>query len=486
MLFNSYIFILVFLPLVALAYYWRGLQFKKNSGFYVLIFASLIFYAYWDLVYLPLIIISVIFNYFLARLIREIYWFRKLLYIFGIIANLACLGYYKYTNFILEDVFGGQLLSVDDIVLPLAISFFTFQQISYLSDCYFDKVRNYNLVEYSVYVLFFPQLIAGPIVHHYDVMDQFLRRPWLSVDSDIINKGVLLFSFGLFKKVIIADNLSYFVLRGYESAADLNLIESWLLMLSYSFQLYFDFSGYADMAVGLGLIFGIALPRNFNSPYKSLNIQEFWRRWHMTLSRFLRDYIYIPLGGSGDSIIITYRNLIIVFLLGGIWHGAGWQFIIWGLIHGLGIVLFLFWRDRIKLALPKFISWALTFLYVSVAWVFFRAESVSDAVMILNAALSFDNLVLPTQLYPYLEGLERLPFSDVRFEFSWLKSIGGNTYEIFTLISVCFVLIFMPSAHYFILESTRYKGLNSVSAGLAFVVAVASLNEFSEFLYFQF
>nr|WP_303626474.1 MBOAT family protein [Roseovarius sp. M141] len=303
----------------------------------------------------------------------------------GIALNLGLLAYFKYFAFLIETVNGlvRSDLSVPDILLPLAISFFTFQQITYLVDSYKGKAERSSALNYAVFVTFFPQLIAGPIVHHKEMMPQFMRRTTSMLRWKNLLAGCIIFSLGLFKKVVIADTFAIYADVGYADHTQLTILDAWITTFSYTFQLYFDFSGYSDMAIGAARMFGIRLPLNFFSPYKALSIQDFWRRWHITLSRFLRDYIYIPLGGNRRGEMRVSANLMTTFLLGGLWHGAGWTFIIWGAIHGAGLVVERAFAMT-GLRLPTILKWALTFFMVHLAWVFFRAESAAQAVDILQ------------------------------------------------------------------------------------------------------
>ena len=271
----------------------------------------------------------------------------KPLLIFGIIANVALLGYFKYADFFIENVNSlfGTNIDLLNLALPLAISFFTFQQIAYLVDSYRKETKEYSFLNYALFVTFFPQLIAGPIVHHKEMMPQFENKWNLVKKYKNIALGLFIFSIGLFKKVVIADTFAIWATNGFDNATTLNLFEAWATSLSYTFQLYFDFSGYTDMAIGIALLFNIKLPINFNSPYKALNIQDFWRRWHITLGRFLRDYIYIPLGGNRTGKFRNYLNLLITFLIAGIWHGASWMFVFWGFLHGVAMVVHRAWKE---------------------------------------------------------------------------------------------------------------------------------------------
>jgi len=394
MLFNSPIFIFVFLPLVVLIYALLNRGADKTLAKTFMVAASLFFYSYWNPIYLPLILASILVNFFIGRRLSVSYQAnkesanggRKRYLLLGVFFNVGLLAYFKYVDFFIENfnvVFAGNVETLN-IVLPLAISFFTFQQIAYLVDCYKEGARQYSLLDYALFVSFFPQLIAGPIVHHKEMMPQFLSQTGRGVNWEFFAQGVTIFCLGLFKKVFIADTFSIWADAGFDSESPLSFFEAWGASLSYTFQLYYDFSGYTDMAIGAALMFGIRLPVNFNSPYKALNIQDFWRRWHITLSSWLRDYIYIPLGGNraGESRMLV--NLMLTFLIGGLWHGAGWTFVIWGGLHGLALVAHRLW-SKTGLTMSRAVAWFVTFMFVNAAWVFFRAESLDSAVRMLSA-----------------------------------------------------------------------------------------------------
>ncbi|WP_229363234.1 MBOAT family protein [Flectobacillus sp. BAB-3569] len=313
---------------------------------------------------------------------------RKVLYITFLLLNLSVLLYYKYTNFIVDNVnlFISNDIIIDKIALPLAISFFTFQKFAYITDSYRGETKGYKFLDFCLFVAFFPQLIAGPIVHHKVIMPQFQDKNNLKLNLENVTKGSYMFLMGLFKKIVIADTFALMANAGYANVPELTFLDSWLTSLSYTVQLYFDFSGYSDMAIGVGLIFNIHLPLNFNSPYKSNNIQDFWRRWHITLGNFLREYIYIPLGGNQKGEYQTLFNLFVTFLVGGIWHGANWNFLIWGALHGLALVIHRVWIKR-GYFLPNILSWILTFFFVNFTWVFFRALTFNDAIIVLKCML---------------------------------------------------------------------------------------------------
>jgi D-alanyl-lipoteichoic acid acyltransferase DltB (MBOAT superfamily) len=327
--------------------------------------------------------------------------------VLGIAFNLGLLGYFKYANFLLDNInhFNDANIALMDVALPLAISFFTFQQIAYLVDCYKAISKEYSFINYCLFITFFPQLIAGPIVHHREMMPQFNNLRRKIVNWKCITAGCTLFIIGLFKKVVIADTFAIWADAGFAEPAQLNMIEAWGASLSYTFQLYYDFSGYTDMAIGAAIIFNIHLPVNFNSPYKATNIQDFWRRWHITLSRWLRDYIYIPLGGNQGHAIKVYTSIFLTFIVGGIWHGAGWTFVIWGALHGAAMIVHRLWQSTL-LKMHKAAAWCLTFLFVNFCWVFFRATSLDDAMIMLDKMTDLEQ-------------------ANVRFSLSFVDQLSG-------------------------------------------------------------
>ena len=325
-------------------------------------------------------------------LVAKVVISKKTILTIGIISNLTLLGYFKYSDFFIQNINTAFSTNVAllNLALPLAISFFTFQQIAYLVDSYRAETKEYDFINYAVFVTFFPQLIAGPIVHHKEMMPQFANNINSKIHYKNISRGLYIFSIGLFKKVIIADTFAVFATAGFDVASTLSFYEAWAASLSYTFQLYFDFSGYTDMAIGLALLFNIVLPVNFNSPYKAQNIQDFWRRWHMTLSRFLRDYIYIPLGGNRKGNLITYQNLMATFIIGGLWHGAAWTFVFWGFLHGFAISVHRLWTS-LGLRLWSWLAWFITFNFINVTWVFFRAENWEDVNKVLKGMFAIGN-----------------------------------------------------------------------------------------------
>lgn len=395
MLFCSFEFIFLFFPLTLLGYYVAGKYGKKTLPQFVLVVASLFFYAFWKLGYLPVLLVSLAINFCCGRALTTIDTerrrLRKIICCAAIAINVGLIGFFKYAGFIFENVYA--LLPADvpflfDYALPLGISFFTFQQIAYIIDVYKTPDTKYSLLDYSLFVTFFPQLIAGPIVHHSEVMPQFGKTVDREKRWQNFAGGTHLFIIGLFKKIVIADTMAQWANAGFDNPTSLDFAHAWGVSLAYTFQLYFDFSGYCDMAIGAALFFNIHLPINFNSPYKAQSIQDFWRRWHMTLSRWLRDYVYIPLGGSRCKESRVYFNILLTFFVAGIWHGAGWTFILWGLIHGAALAVHRLWTYLGK-SMPSLPACLLTFVFINFAWVLFRAESIGDAMTIYEAMLGF-------------------------------------------------------------------------------------------------
>ena len=409
MLFNSYIFIFVFLPITLIVYFKLGRYANHNVAISWLIAASLLFYGWWNPAYLGLILGSVLFNYAMGSFIsRNVNHQSKYMLVFGIAVNLGILGYFKYANFFLDNVNSlfSSSFQIEQIILPLAISFITFQQIAYLVDSSRGRTGEYKFLHYCLFVVFFPQLIAGPIVYHKEMFPQFVKDTIGKFNYENLAVGLSFFILGLFKKVVIADTAATYVTPYFELATKghaLTFVEGWVAALAYTFQLYFDFSGLFDMALGLARMFGILYPINFNSPYKAYNIIDFWQTWHITLSRFLRDYIFFPLSRNRKGTGQRYINLLITMLLGGLWHGAGWTFVIWGGLHGLYLDINHAWRAlkpklNLRFKVPAFIgnnvSWLITFIAVVISWVFFRAPSIHSALLVLESMFGFNGFSL--------------------------------------------------------------------------------------------
>src|SRR5579872_4559832 len=392
MLFNSHPFIFVFLPVVLLGYFAAN-RLGPTAPVIWLALASLVFYSFSNWPFVALLLASIAFNYvigwlLISRNLREGRRFAVL--VAGVVGDLLTLGVFKYAGFVLSNI--DTLFSTSfaiNILLPVGISFYTFTQIAFLVDAYRGKVAHYALPHYALFVTYFPHLIAGPILHHRDMIPQFESTDSKKPNPRLILCGLIIFGIGLFKKTGLADGIQPLVALAFHQASP-SFDQAWIGALAYTFQLYFDFSGYSDMAIGISLMFGIFLPLNFNSPYKATSIIDFWRRWHMTLSQFLRDYLYIPLGGNRQGSLLRYINLMITMLLGGLWHGAAWTFVVWGALHGLYLCINHAWINYgppipARLQRPAGVAaFLLTFLAVVVAWVFFRADSLASALSLLS------------------------------------------------------------------------------------------------------
>ncbi|MDY0181562.1 MBOAT family protein [Aliarcobacter skirrowii] len=493
MLFNSYEFIFLFLPITFFIYFYLNSKRLTVASKGFLVFASLFFYSWWNIAYLPLILISMLFNYVVGNSLAKASFenkkglnksfSKKSILIFGIVANLSLLGYFKYADFFIANfnLVSSSNVNLLHLVLPLAISFFTFQQIAYLVDSYRGETKEYDFLNYALFVSFFPQLIAGPIVHHKEMMPQFASKWNMVKNYKNIALGLFIFSIGLFKKVVIADTFAVWATAGFDTATTLNLIEAWATSLSYTFQLYFDFSGYTDMAIGIALLFNIKLPINFNSPYKALNIQDFWRRWHITLSRFLRDYVYIPLGGNKKGSFRTYNNLLATFVIGGLWHGAGWTFVFWGFLHGLALIIHRVWTN-LGFKMNTILAWFITFNFVNIAWIFFRAKEWDDAIKVLSSMFSLDNVVLSEKLLSKFEFLKEIGVNGGKI----FIDIGAKNSEIFifTILGFIITLSLKNSMEY--MKIFKINNLFLLFTSFIFVYGILSLNKVSEFLYFNF
>ncbi|MCS3926238.1 D-alanyl-lipoteichoic acid acyltransferase DltB (MBOAT superfamily) [Bradyrhizobium elkanii] len=472
-LFNSTEFILNFLPVTLLGYTVLQIFGLHRLSFAFVLLASIYFYGWWRVDLVLVLVGSVAVNYGLGRAIVAAPRYARALTTSGIVANLALLASFKYTNFFIANVDAilGTSIPFLDLVLPLGISFFTFVQIAYLVDTSKGKRGRHGFIEYALFVTFFPHLLAGPIVHHSAMIPQFQLRPSLSVRANDIVFGLLIFLIGLAKKTILADHLAPVADATFASADRGELLSAtaaWAGAMAYTFQLYFDFSGYSDMAVGLARMFSVRFPWNFDSPYKSVSIVEFWRRWHMTLSRFLRDYLYIPLGGNRRGKSRHYLNLFLTMVIGGFWHGAAWTYIIWGAWHGALLLINHGVRERFSVsdALPsRVVTWALTFAATIIGWVFFRATTVGGAVAMLKAM--------------FIDGAPTIGAPVLEIEFLALLALAA------------LIALFAPNARR-LTESLENDGFDPRFAGAAFgalvlviIVSKASMHE-SPFLYFNF
>ncbi|NET48797.1 MAG: MBOAT family protein [Merismopedia sp. SIO2A8] len=480
MLFNSYEFLFIFLPITAIGFFGLTRLRMLRLATYWLTLTSLAFYAYWNPPYVILLLVSVIGNYLIGAYLNRTDpgpLMPRVMMWLGVVFNLGILGYYKYANFFITSVNQtmGSSWAAPDILLPLGISFYSFTQIAYVVDAYRSDRHslNYNFVDYTLFVVFFPQLIAGPILRHDDLIPKLRQTRHFIFSHKNVALGCVTFILGLGKKMLIADTLSPVVAQAFQNATDLSFIDAWIGSLSYTFQLYFDFSGYSDMAIGLGLIFNLALPINFNSPYKALSVGDFWRRWHITLSHFLRDYLYIPLGGSRRGDLRRYGNLILTMLLGGLWHGAGWTFVVWGGLQGLFLAIDHGWR-KTAIALPKIVAWSLTFLAIIFSWVVFRAGSIADAWAIAQTMVGAHGFSLSSQLPGMLPGI-----------ISYNLPMAPRSQSVGLLLLLLSVVVVCPNTQEWV-SRFRPNRLWAISMGIIAAWCLLSLNRVSEFLYFQF
>ena len=487
MLFNSYPFIFVYLPVVFVAFFLTAKYVSHRAATFVLVSASFIFYGYWDYHYVPLLFASITFNYLIGKQISRTAK-RKLWLILGLAVNIALLGYFKYTDFFLTTFndLSGSTFDLPHIILPLGISFFTFTQSAYLIDAYRNEAAQHNFLTYCEFVTIFPHLIAGPIINHKKMLPQFTAAETFHINIENVAMGLTLFAMGLAKKVLIADNLAPIANNVFSRADSLTFLEAWIGAISYTFQLYFDFSGYSEMAIGLGLMFNLKLPINFNSPYQARSIIDFWRRWHMTLGAWVKDYLYIPMGGNRHGELRKMRNLFASMLIIGLWHGAGWTFIIWGGLHGLFLMINHQWR-RLKIDLPKGINWGLTFLCVVICWVFFRADTSSHAIAVLTAMTDIHNICLPSGSF-YEHHLAFLSSCGVDFV-KW--SMPGSLFNIIASLGLLSLgLALCPNPQTLLTALRNHpRRLEALASVLGVVIAFTLLaigHIESEFLYFQF
>ena len=494
MLIYSYLFLFLFLPVTLLGYYLIGKLKYPRIAVVWLIAASLLFYGLYNYLYVVLILFSILSNYTIGRGLasQKLINYRRLILAAGIVINVLLLGYFKYINVFIDtaNFYFGIDFHFRTIILPLAISFFTLQQIAYLVDAYRGEIGKHNFFDYCLFVTFFPKLISGPIVRFKEMVPQIVEGSKFHVTRENIAVGLTVLFMGLFKKIILADTIGQYADFIFDGpTAGISFVHAWIGALSYTFQLYFDFSGYCDIAIGLGLMFGIRLPLNFYSPYRATSVQDFWRRWHITLSRFLRDYLYIPLGGNRRGFPRQVVNLLLVMTIAGLWHGADQTFIVWGALHGLYLVINHSWRrlkEKLGYDLQRSSPWGtaismlVTFVAVTVAWVFFRAGTLTTAVAILQG----------------MTGMNGFIFSSLP------ASLHGAVIWVLASLVICW---FLPNlqeymAHYQPALDSFYGGIKKarrwlrwepslwravIIAGMA-IWAMLNLSQVSEFIYFQF
>lgn len=485
MIFNSYMFIFLFLPLSLLGYFTLNRLRNSNIAKIYLIGMSFWFYGYFNPRYIWIMIFSISVNYIIGNALLNQSNKKRLILVVGLFLNVGILFYFKYYDFFITNL--NTIFSTDftlrNILLPLGISFFTFQQISYIVDCYRGTVLRYNILDYSLFVTFFPQLVAGPIVLHSEIVPQFENENNKKINFDNVAKGLYLLSSGLGKKVLIADTLALYVNYGFSNISSLKSLDAIFIMIAYTLQIYFDFSGYCDIATGIAYMFNIKLPSNFNSPYKATSILDFWDRWHMTLTRFFTTYIYIPLGGSRKGIKRTLINVFIVFLVSGIWHGASWTFVIWGSLHGLfSIITRVF--QRFFAPIPKFVGWITTFLFVNFTWVIFRAENLAQANKIFLKMIEFSDISFGEKLFSVTGEI---------VEFNILASLIGKYVDINWNIALPLVMIFICIVGVMFYKNTIEKTkhlklncINMITTSIVLTWCILSFAGVSTFLYFNF
>jgi len=475
MLFNSYELIFVFLPISFFVYFYLNHKRLIIASKAWLIFISLFFYSWWNISYLPLLLLSILFNYTIASTMLEYdeskkkYFSKKILLQSGLVFNIGLLVCFKYMDFFIENInnaFGADI-SLFHLVLPLAISFFTLQQIAFLVDSYEGLVKEKNFLDYTIFVTFFPQLIAGPIIHHKEMMPQFASVRNKVKNYKNIVLGLFIFSIGLFKKVVIADTFAIWAAAGFDTATTLTLFEAWTTSLSYTFQIYFDFSGYTDMAIGSALLFNIKLPQNFNSPYKATSIIDFWQRWHMTLTNFISTYLYTPMLYSFKRITFNKAMIVtfIAFVIVGLWHGASWMFILFGALHGIATIINHSFRKR-KIKMNKFLAWFITFNFINISLVFFRAKGWDDAIKVLTGMVKFNQDV------------------NLQVNYSILVFVLLSTVIVFFIKNTNQLL---HQEHLF-KDSTTMIHLRIIYFAILFLISILymSISEYTEFIYFNF
>ena len=490
MVFNSYFFVLVFLPLAVIGYHMLNKTNHFDIAKVFLLCMSLWFYSYQNVKALPVLILSILLNYLTVKYLfsdTRTLLIRKASLITGIVLNLSALFYFKYLGFfevISNTVFDTQFTFLS-LLLPLGISFFTFQQIAFLVDSYRDSAVRYRFIDYALFVSFFPKITVGPIALSTELIPQFCDNLRKKVDYDNLAKGLYAFSFGLAKKVLLADNLAKYADWGYMNIPTLGTLNAFLVMLAYTLQIYFDFSGYCDMASGICLMLNLDLPVNFNSPYRAKSIDEFWKRWHMTLTRFFRVYVYFPLGGNRKGKVRTYINMFLIFFLSGLWHGAAYTFLIWGIIHGIGICLsklFSKWTCR----LPDFLRWLGTFLFVNLAWVYFRAPDLNFANAFMQQLFSGKFLPLDIKLVAAATPIEANLLQ-------WLIQNGSNTAPYWSGVLIILALLFFAAYASIFMKNTQERVQTfAVNRKTLFITvlllawSILSLSEVSTFIYVNF
>jgi D-alanyl-lipoteichoic acid acyltransferase DltB (MBOAT superfamily) len=472
MLFNSYPFVFGFMPVVLAVFYLLSTRGRAGAAAKFIIAASLFFYGWWNWRYLALFGFSVAFNFSWAQLLGPVPGLsgegpitraRRRLLRFGIAVNIALLGYFKYRNFFIlsAGAIAGTAFHPSPLILPLAVSFFTFEQITYLTSAFRGEPGTDDFLSYCMFITFFPHLIAGPIVRYADIFPQFNRSTPMRLRADNLSDGLMVFAMGLFKKVLIADTFRTMVGPVFDSATSIAFADGWGAAIAFALQIYFDFSGYSDMAIGLARIFGVRFPENFDSPYQARNIIEFWRRWHITLSFFLRDYLYIPLGGNRRGELRRYVNLAITMILGGLWHGANWTFVVWGALHATFLCANHLWVAG-KRTMPASIAWPLTFFLTTIAWVFFRAPDFARAAIMIRAMTGLGGFAFMSQ--------------------TW--SVGWHDFRL--IAGGLAIVLFLPNRQTILSRDWKNDFLYAAAFALMAASSLIQMSNPPAFIYFQF
>ena len=484
MQFNSYIFIFLLLPISVIGYFLVNKYFKnKNLGNYFLLAVSVAFYCYAGLNNSFILLLSVIVNYFLATRIKKSEHSKKSLLIMSFVFNIGILLYFKYTNFFIlniNSIFKTDM-AVANIILPLGISFFTFQQIAYVMNVYKKTIEDVSFSEYALFILYFPKLIMGPLIEPDKFIAQIRDEKRKKLDLDNVIIGIRMFNIGLFKKLLFADVFSQAVTWGFSNYDMVSSLDWIIISLAYTFEIYFDFSGYSDMAIGISKMLNIDLPINFNSPYKSYSMREFWEKWHMSLTNFLTRYIYIPLGGNRKGKVRTYINMILVFVISGIWHGANWTFIMWGILNGMICAVERMLGNRTKDIHSGF-KWCLNFIVINVLWLLFRAESITQWIDIIKRTVSLSNISISSGLVNSFN-IPELSFLYKWTSLSYLDSkIYGFTMMAYICIAFIIVLCFKNTSE----RTYKNTAVSAVVSAILLMWGILSLGSISTFVYFGF
>lgn len=472
MIFSSYSF-LGFLAIVFAGYYLLNHIGKHSLSKYWLVLSSFYFYAQGSMRFLPFFIFTVFFNYIIGTAIirQKSHGLKKLFFAIGLFENIALLGYFKYVDFFLENV--NALFSTSfellQIALPIGISFFTFQLIAYIVDCYRGETKEYSMVNYLLFITFFPQLIVGPIIHHGDIVPQFENKENLKFNMNHIMLGLFIFSIGCAKKVMLADPLTGFAQTFFVDVYSAGFFHANASVLAYTISYYFDLSGYADMAIGLGLLFNIHLPQNFNSPYKSRNFRDYWRRWHISLSKFLSDYIFRSVFKKGDGSMRFYSAVMLTFLVSGFWHGAGWRFVLWGVINGVFVCMAHFMTRR-NWALHYSFAWVLTFLGILGTRVIFVSSSTSEALYVMKKMIDLSVFNGWAKSAILMEGLD---------------FIVTNAY-VMSVLAVGLIIVFFMKNTTQITENFTFSKKYAIITGILITLSIFQMSNVADFLYFQF